>query len=142
MCVLAATVLTVNSVLHTSDGGVRIVFKSSTILRFSNNAALSYTFNDLTSVRSTLVEANFFKGFCEAQDLLTKRSRILLSTRKLLLDGDGNKFRVHNGNCGHLDEDTPPPSSITSFRIICLGCKTFHAVWCFTNKFSFRKVLQ
>ena len=138
LCVLAATVLTVsvNSFLspHTSGGGVRIVFTSSAILRFSNNAALFdlYTFNDLISVRSALVKANFFERFCEAQDLLTPydRSRVLLSTRKLLLDGDGKKFRVHDGNGGHLDEDgyifsdIPSPSSI-SFRISAWGAKRF-----------------
>ena len=139
LCVLAATVLTVNSVLHTSDDGVRIIFESSTILRFSNNAALSYTFNDLTSVRSTLVEANFFKGFCEAQDLLTpfERSRVLLSTRKLLLprDRDGKKFHVHvqipiYDGCYFYGEKlyscAPSPSSNSkSFRISAWGAKRF-----------------
>ena len=130
LCCLAATVESFQG-FFTSDGSVRIVLNSSTVdkvLWLWNNAApyIDTWFYDASHVRSFLVNANFFKGFCEAQDLLTPygRSRFLISTRKLLLDHGKNHSRVVRAPTSHWKWNEPSPTSI-SFRISAWGAKHF-----------------
>ena len=122
LCFLAATVKSFQDFLA-SDNGIRIVLNSSTVDKILENNAALYIgtgFYDASYVRSCLVNANFFKGFCEAQDLLTlhQRSHVLTSTRKLLLDGKNQLVRVP------FKLKYPPPKSI-SFRISAWGAKHF-----------------
>ena len=126
-----------------TDSGVRIVLNSSTVDKvFSNNQDLYVDtfFYDASYVRSHLVNANFFKGFCEAQDLPTphERSSILLSTRKLLLKVDGRReFGVESSSIlvstrklllkvGRRREFRVVRSPLSnSFRISACGAKHF-----------------
>ena len=138
---LAATVESRFSFI--SDRGVRIFLNSSTVSNlFWRNSALynadTIFFFDSTHVESYMVNANFFKDFCEAQDLLTphERSHVLISTRKLLLDGGKNQFRVPvRAPTGQND---PPPTSI-SFRLSAWGAKHYMPCGVLLINFDTRK---
>ena len=139
LCFVAATVKSFHDQnLLTYYGGLRIVLNSSTVYNvFRNKAALYTRFYDASFVSSLLVNANFFKGFCEAQDLLTpyERSHVLLSTRKLLLDGK-NQSRVVRA--APTRQNDPPPTSI-SFRISAWGAKHFMPCGVLLINFDTRK---